>query len=78
MLGEWRGRAEGPRVAVLQIGVTERARVACSSVDGGVCRILPKLTKCRAERVRIGWYGGVLSAVSLGATADTVVSVLGT
>jgi hypothetical protein len=36
LFSEWCGRVEGPWVAALQVGVTERARVDCSSVDGGV------------------------------------------
>jgi hypothetical protein len=33
---EWRGRAEGPWVAALEVGVTERVRVGSSSVDDSV------------------------------------------
>ena len=33
---EWCSRVEGPRVAALPVGVTERARDCSGSVDGGV------------------------------------------
>lgn len=54
---EWCGRVEGPRAAALQVVVAERARVG-SSLQW--CRgqrlkeILPQLTKCRAEKGRMG------------------------
>lgn len=51
-------------VAALQVGVTERrVRVGSSSVEGSVTNVLPQLTKCRAEGVRMAWYG-VVTAIN--------------
>lgn len=51
-------------VAALQVGVSERrVRVGSSSVEGSVTNVLPQLTKCRAERVRMAWYG-VVTAIN--------------
>lgn len=73
----WLRRGCSGRVAALQIGVTERrVRVGSSSVEGSVTNVLPQLTKCRAERVRMAWYG-VVTAINTSPAADTGVSVPG-
>ena len=66
----WSRRGSSAWVTVLQVGVTERTRVGSGSVEGRVTKILPQLTKCRAERVRMAWYGVVTMNTS--AAADTV------
>ena len=76
LFSEWCGRVEGPWVAALQVGVTEWVRVGSSSVECSVTNVLPQLTKCRAERVRMAWYS-VVTATNTKAAADTGVSVSG-
>lgn len=47
---------EGVRVAVLQGGGAEQAKVGSNGVDGSAWKVLPQLTRCRAECSRMQRY----------------------
>ena len=57
---------EGTRVEMLQGGGGEQAKVGSYGVDGSAWKVLPQLTRCRAEVARIVGYA-VVSANNTGA-----------
>lgn len=69
---------EGAQVAALQDGVAEQAEVGSNGVDGSAWKVLPQLTRRRAEGARIVGYA-VVSANNTGADTGVVpVRYLGT
>lgn len=62
---------ESVRVAALQGGFGEQAKVGSNGVDGSAWKVLPQLTRCRAEMARIVGYA-VVSANNTGADTGVV------